>query len=118
MSRGPGTAPGPRRSGALCDDAPVAAYAIVLVREARDPDALAEYRRRNTDVVAAHGGRFLVRGGELEVVEGEWDPVRAVVIEFPDMATARNWYHSEDYAPLKALRQAASDTDILLVEGV
>jgi uncharacterized protein (DUF1330 family) len=96
----------------------MAAYVIGCVTEARDADALAEYRRRNTDVVAAHGGRFLVRGGEHEVVEGGWDPLRVVVIEFADMAAARGWYESEDYAPLRDLRQRASDTDILLVEGV
>jgi uncharacterized protein (DUF1330 family) len=94
------------------------AYVIVAVTEARDQDALLEYRRRNTDVVAAHGGRFVVRGGPHETLEGEWNPVRLVVIEFPDAETARRWYHSDDYAPLRELRQAASDTDIVLVEGV
>jgi uncharacterized protein (DUF1330 family) len=93
------------------------AYVIAAVTEARDQDALVEYRRRNTDVVAAHGGRFVVRGGAHETLEGEWDPLRLVVIEFPDAETARRWYDSDDYAPLKELRQAASDTDIVLVEG-
>jgi uncharacterized protein (DUF1330 family) len=49
--------------------------------------------------------------------EGEWDTRRIVVIEFPDMAAAREWYGSEDYAPLKTLRQSASDTNIILVDG-
>ncbi len=94
------------------------AYVIAAVTEARDQDALLEYRRRNTDVVAAHGGRFVVRGGAHETLEGDWDPVRLVVIEFPDAESARRWYHSDDYAPLRELRQAASDTDMVLVEGV
>ena len=94
------------------------AYVIAAVTEARDQDALAEYRRRNTDVVAAHGGRFVVRGGRHETLEGDWDPLRLVVIEFPDAETARRWYHSDDYAPLRELRRRASDTDIVLVEGV
>ncbi len=94
------------------------AYVIAAVTEARDQPALIEYRRRNTDVVAAHGGRFVVRGGAHETLEGDWDPVRLVVIEFPDAESARRWYHSDDYAPLRELRQAASDTDIVLVEGV
>ena len=55
----------------------------------------------NTESVARHGGRFIVRGGEMEVLEGDWDTRRIVVIEFPDMAAARGWYESEDYAPLK-----------------
>jgi uncharacterized protein (DUF1330 family) len=94
------------------------AYVIACVTEARDQDKLVEYRRRNTDVVAAHGGRFIVRGGEHEVLEGEWEPRRVVVIEFPDLAAARGWYESDAYAPLRELRQSASDTDLLVVEGV
>ena len=94
------------------------AYVIADVRDARDREALAEYRRGNTESVARHGGRFIARGGELEVLEGDWDTRRIVVIEFPDMAAARGWYESEDYAPLKALRQAASDTNIILIDGV
>lgn len=93
------------------------AYMIANVMEARDRDALAEYRRRNTDAVAAHGGRFLVRGGEQQVMEGDWPGVRLVVIEFDDMDAARAWWESDEYAPLKALRRDASDTNIVLVEG-
>ena len=93
------------------------AYVIGDVREVRDPDALAEYRRRNTDAVARHGGRFVVRGGELGVLEGEWPTTRIVVIEFPDLAAARGWYESDEYAPLKALRRQASDTNLVIVEG-
>jgi uncharacterized protein (DUF1330 family) len=94
------------------------AYVIADVRDARDLEALAEYRRGNTESVARHGGRFIARGGGLEVLEGDWDTRRIVVIEFPDMATARDWYESDDYAPLKALRRSASDTNIILVDGV
>jgi uncharacterized protein (DUF1330 family) len=94
------------------------AYVIADVRDARDAEALAEYRRGNTGAVARHGGRFLIRGGEMEVLEGEWDTRRIVLVEFPDMAAARGWYESDDYAPLKALRQSASATNIILVEGV
>ena len=94
------------------------AYVIADVREARDQDALAEYRRGNTESVARHGGRFVVRGGKMDVLEGDWDTRRIVVMEFPDAVAARGWYESEDYAPLKALRRSASDTNIILVEGV
>lgn len=94
------------------------AYVIASVTDARDAAKLAEYRRRNTDVVAAHGGRFLVRGGAQETLEGDWAPVRLVVMEFPDAAAARAWYESDEYAQLRDLRQSASDTDIVLVEGV
>ena len=94
------------------------AYVIASVTEARDQEALAEYRRRNTDVVADHGGRFIVRGGAHETLEGDWNPVRLVVIEFADADAARRWYESDAYAPLRELRRGASDTEIVLVEGV
>ena len=94
------------------------AYVIASVSKAWDADKLAEYRDRNTDVVAAHGGRFVVRGGPHETLEGDWDPVRLVVMEFPDIGAARGWYESDDYQALRELRQSASDTDIVVVEGV
>jgi uncharacterized protein (DUF1330 family) len=94
------------------------AYVIASVNEAWDQDALIEYRRRNTDVVAAHGGRFVARGGPHEVLEGDWSPLRLVIIEFPDLEAARGWYESDDYAELRALRQGTSKTDIVAVEGV
>jgi uncharacterized protein (DUF1330 family) len=96
----------------------VPAYVIADVREAWDARALDEYRRSNTDAVANHGGSFVVRGGEHEILEGEWDTLRIVVIEFPDAAAARGWWDSDEYQPLKALRRGASTTNIVLVEGV
>jgi uncharacterized protein (DUF1330 family) len=95
----------------------MAAYVIASVSDAWDQEKLAEYRERNTEVVAAHGGRFIARGGTHDVLEGEWNPKRLVIIEFPDMAAAHAWHESEAYAPLVELRQSASDTDILVVEG-
>ena len=93
------------------------AYVIGDVREAWDAEALQEYRRRNTDAVAAHGGRFLIRGGEHELLEGEWDTLRIVVMEFPDTAAARAWWESADYEAIKPLRRGASKTNIILVDG-
>jgi uncharacterized protein (DUF1330 family) len=95
----------------------VPAYVIASVSEAHDDEALAEYRRRNTDAVAAHGGRFVVRGGPIEVLEGTWDPLRIVVMEFPDTAAARAWYESADYRAIAPIRQRASTTDIVLVQS-
>jgi uncharacterized protein (DUF1330 family) len=94
------------------------AYVIADVRDAWDAAALDEYRRRNTDAVANHRGRFVVRGGEHELLEGEWDTRRIVVIEFPDAAAARAWWESDEYQPLKELRRGASTTNIVLVDGV
>ena len=64
------------------------AYVIADVRQALDQEALVEYRRGNTESVARHGGHFVVRGGDMEVLEGDWDTRRIVVIAFPDMAAA------------------------------
>jgi len=96
------------------------AYVIASVRSASSDsaEALAEYRRGNTEAVARHGGRFLARGGALEALEGAEPPLRVVIIEFPDSAAARGWYGSEDYAPLRELRRSVSETDLILVEGV
>jgi uncharacterized protein (DUF1330 family) len=94
------------------------AYVIASVTDAWDQKKLVEYRERNTDAVTKHGGRFVARGGRHEVLEGDYTPVRIVVIEFPDLDAARGWYESEDYAPLRELRRSASKTDIVMVEGV
>ena len=93
------------------------AYVIADVRDVWDTEALQEYRRRNTDAVAAHGGRFVVRGGEHELLEGDWDTRRLVVMEFPDMAAARAWWTSEQYEAIKPIRRGASTTNIILVDG-
>jgi uncharacterized protein (DUF1330 family) len=93
------------------------AYVIATVTDARDQEKLAEYRDRNTGVVAAHGGRFIARGGRHEILEGDYEPKRVVIIEFPDLDAARGWYESDEYAPLRELRRSASKTDIFVVEG-
>jgi uncharacterized protein (DUF1330 family) len=94
------------------------AYVIATVTKAWDQDKLVEYRERNTDAVANHGGRFVARGGRHEVLEGGYAPLRVVLIEFPDLDAAKGWYESDEYAPLRELRRSASETDIIVVEGV
>jgi uncharacterized protein (DUF1330 family) len=93
------------------------AYVIAVVKDAWDQDKLVQYREGNTKVVAEHGGRFVARGGEQLSLEGDWEPKRIVIIEFPDMDAARGWYESDGYAPLRELRRSASVTDIVVVEG-
>jgi len=63
-------------------------------------------------------GRYLARGGALEVLEGEWQPSRIVLFEFPDMESARSLFTSQDYAPLKALRLSCSTGHAVVVEGI
>jgi uncharacterized protein (DUF1330 family) len=94
------------------------AYVIASVTEAWDQDALVQYREGNTEAVAKHGGRFVARGGRHAILEGDYAPLRVVIIEFPDLDAARGWYESGDYAPLRELRRGASKTDIYVVEGV
>jgi uncharacterized protein (DUF1330 family) len=94
------------------------AYVIACVTDAWDQDKLSEYREGNTHAVARHNGRFIARGGSVEILEGDYTPPRTVIIEFPDLEAAKGWYESDDYAPLRELRRSASKTDIWLVEGV
>lgn len=77
-----------------------------------------EYRQRVPALIEAHGGRYLVRGGEAEVLEGDWQPRRAIVLEFPSMAHLRAFYDSPEYAPLRALRERVSHSRVVAVEGV
>jgi uncharacterized protein (DUF1330 family) len=82
-----------------------------------DPVAYARYKELATPTVAAYGGRYVVRGGKSEVLEGSWQPARLVVLEFPTSAQARAWWASPEYAPAKALRQRCARTEMLLIEG-
>ena len=83
----------------------------------RNPEAYQEYVRLDTPIIADFGGRFLIRGGASETVEGE-TYARHVVIEFPDYATARACYHSPEYQKAAAIRHANADSVMLLFEGV
>jgi uncharacterized protein (DUF1330 family) len=83
-----------------------------------DQATMDEYRKQVPATVTKYGGRFVVRGGALEVKEGEWKPNRLVVIEFPSLEQARRWYDSEEYRGPKALRIKAGRTNLVMVEGV
>jgi uncharacterized protein (DUF1330 family) len=92
------------------------AYVIADI-EITDPAGYEEYRRRVPAIVAQYGGRYLVRGGASETLEGDWHPRRLVVLEFPSMAQARAWYDSEEYREPCAIRQRCSQGHAILVEG-
>jgi len=96
----------------------MSAYVIVNIAEVRDAGAYARYRQQVSNGVRNAGGRYLVRGGESSVLEGDWRPHRVVVVEFPSSHDARAWWSSEDYASLKQLRQISTRTEMVLVEGV
>lgn len=86
--------------------------------EVIDRDLYDEYRKGVPATVAAYSGRFLVRGGATQTLEGDWSPKRAVVLEFPDVATLQRWYASPEYAPLLALRKRAARSSVVVMEGV
>jgi uncharacterized protein (DUF1330 family) len=96
----------------------MSAYFIFDVREVHDPGQLTEYVSQVTDTVESFGGRYVVRGGDFDVVEGDWKPVLLVLIEFPDVDTATSWYESPAYRPLRELRHGASTADAVLVAGL
>jgi uncharacterized protein (DUF1330 family) len=95
----------------------MAAYLIANV-DVKDAAAFEEYRKQVPATIAKHGGRYLVRGGRVERVEGTWNPKRLVVLEFPSIEQARRWYDSDDYRGPKALRMQCTVTDAIFVEGV
>jgi uncharacterized protein (DUF1330 family) len=94
----------------------MAAYVIGEI-EVTDPATYDQYRKQVAATVEKHGGRFIVRGGKVEPLEGGWSPKRLVVLEFPSIEKALAWYRSAEYAPLIKLRQQASRGKLVAVEG-
>jgi uncharacterized protein (DUF1330 family) len=94
----------------------MAAYVIGEI-EVTDPAIYEDYRKQVLATVEKHGGRFIVRGGKVEALEGGWSPKRLVVLEFPSMQKLLTWYRSAEYAPLIKLRQKASRGKLIAVEG-
>lgn len=84
----------------------------------RDPAAFETYRARAAASIQAFGGRYLVRGGELRVLEGQHHPSALVIVEFPDAATAKLWYASPEYAAALEVRDQALERSLILVDGV
>lgn len=95
----------------------MAAYIVVQV-DITDAERFAEYRTMVPATLEKYGGRFLVRGGAVETLEGDWQPKRLVVLEFDSVEKAKAWWDSEEYRDPKALRQASADTRMVLAEGV
>jgi uncharacterized protein (DUF1330 family) len=92
------------------------AYVIADI-DVHDPETYGRYTALVPGTLEPFGGRFLVRGGDHQVLEGGWHPNRMVVIEFPSADHARQWYASDAYVEAMAIRGAASDGSIILVEG-
>lgn len=93
-------------------------YVVVERVEVRDADALGRYLAAVSPTILAYGGSYQVAGGSVETLEGGWQPGSLVVFSFPTRGQALAWWESEEYAPLKTLRQAAAVDRIVLAEGV
>ena len=93
------------------------AYVIVNT-DIRDTAGYEEYRRRAPATVHAHGGKYLARGGTMEILEGTWQPVRVVVLEFPSLEQAKGWLASPEYQAIMPIRQRCARCDFVLVDGV
>lgn len=94
----------------------MAAYILVDIL-VRDAERYEEYKKLAAPSVAKYGGRYLVRGGRAERLEGEREPHRVVVLEFEDFARARAWWESAEYAPAKEIRQGIATSEMILADG-
>ena len=93
------------------------AYVIADV-EVTDAAVYETYRQQVPASIAAHGGRYLARGGATEVLEGSWSPKRCVILEFPGMAEFRGWWDSPEYQRLRAIREASTNSKLIVTEGL
>ncbi len=95
----------------------MAAYMIVDL-DVSDAVAYEEYKTKVPALIQKHGGKYLVRGGKLTILEGDWKPTRLVLFEFPNTAAVQVLFDDPEYQPLKALRQRVAKTDVVVVEGL
>ena len=93
------------------------AYVVTEI-EVHDPVRYEDYKKMSSESIAAHGGRFIVRGGKVETLEGTWSPKRFVIVEFPTVEKAKTWWSSAEYADGKKLRHATAHSQMIVVEGV
>jgi len=95
----------------------VPAYAILTI-SVDDADAYTAYRERSPAALERYDGRYLARGGAIEAIEGDWRPERVVILEFPSLARAHEWYDSPEYRAIREIRQQAAPTRMIFVDGV
>ena len=93
------------------------AYLIVVNTEISDPEKMNEYGAGTMPTLQAAGARVLALEEAPEIIEGEWDAVRTLIIEFPSIEAAKGWYNSEEYKKLAPIRQAASEGNLILLDG-
>lgn len=95
----------------------MSAYIIVEI-DVQDPAGYEDYKKLAGPTVEAHGGKYIVRGGKTEVLEGEWQPKRIVILEFPSTDQAKKWLNCEEYREPRKMRHRTAKTNMILVEGI
>jgi uncharacterized protein (DUF1330 family) len=93
------------------------AYVIIDI-DVKDPVGYEEYKKQGAPTIIAYGGKPLARGGATEVLEGNWQPKRMVLLEFKNMIEAKKWWNSEEYNEAKKLRHKAALANVVLLEGL
>jgi uncharacterized protein (DUF1330 family) len=95
----------------------MSAYVIVQA-QITDWDKFRTYLKESPAIIAKHGGKYIARGGEMVFLEGNDEGKRIVIIEFPSLEKAREWYHSEEYRRIKVLREGAAAGSLIAIEGI
>jgi uncharacterized protein (DUF1330 family) len=95
----------------------MSAYVIVEV-DVHNPVGYEEYKKLTPATLVAFDGRFAVRGGRVETLEGDWEPGRVVILEFPTVERAKEWWNSEIYSKAKVIRHRTATSKMIVVEGV
>jgi uncharacterized protein (DUF1330 family) len=91
---------------------------LIVETDIHDPERYERYKHASPGAVAAGGGRFIARGGELAVLEGNWHPKRLVLLEFESLEATKRFYVSREYQEAKALREGAADLNMVAVQGI
>lgn len=90
---------------------------IVADIEITNPDEYQRYARQTAATLEPYGGKFLVRGGQPETLEGEWKPKRIIIIEFPSVEQAKIWVDSPEYSAIKGIRHGSAVSNIIILQG-
>jgi uncharacterized protein (DUF1330 family) len=96
----------------------MSAYVIVDVARIKDEKTYGRYKQEVSPGLLRAGGHYLARGGAIDVLEGDWQPNRLVLVRFESARAARAWWASDEYAALRSARQASTDCNMVIVEGV
>lgn len=95
----------------------MAAYVIIDI-EVIEPEGYEEYKKLAPPTIAMYGGKYIVRGGRTEVLEGDWSPKRMVVLEFNNAEQAKTWLNSPEYSEARSMRHKYAETNMIILEGI